>query len=148
MKPRTFKAIILEDLNRRGLQVIARKIKSITYESFSMGNAVRVRTENLFKTERETLNDILQGYAYGRFDAMTDCSSSEKDPMKERQAKYVTLTNEFSPAIDKTIRLKLSAKGIIDDKTSLKRLDCYLDQAVWRELNLIEDFDELLEVLT
>lgn len=99
-KPRTFKKIILEDLNKRGLDLIAKKIKSITYETFSMGNAVRVQALDLFKSERETLNKVLSEYEYGRFDAMTDYAYSERDESKERQAKYITLNNSFSKSLN------------------------------------------------
>jgi len=96
-KPRQFKTIILEDLKKRGLTNIAQKVVSMRYETFSMGNALRVRTKGLTVEEHVALKDILAEYEYGRFDAMTDYAYNECDKTKERQAKYVTLYNEEVP---------------------------------------------------
>lgn len=127
-KERTFKAIILEDLKKRGHNDIIKKIKSITYETFSMGNAVRVRALDLFKSERETLDLILKSYQYGRFDAMIDLQYSERDDSKERQAKYVTLNHEFSgPLMD--LAKKLSPND------------------TWRFLNQLNSYDDALKLL-
>ena len=93
-KQRQFKTIILEDLRKRGLTDIAKKVVSMRYETFSMGNALRVKAKGLLPQEHETLSAILQEYEYGRFDGMTDYAWNEKDATKERQAKYVTLYNE------------------------------------------------------
>lgn len=64
------------------------------YETFSMGNALRVKAVGLSVEEHVTLKDILAEYEYGRFDGMTDLSWNERDKTKERQAKYVTLYND------------------------------------------------------
>lgn len=121
-KPRTFKKIILEDLEKRGRQDLAKKIKSITYESFSMGNAVRVETLDLFKKEREELDSILKEYAYGRFDGMTDYAYSERDHSKERQAKYVTLNNRFSETIE-TVCKKINPDNYWETACKLESYD-------------------------
>ena len=132
-KPRTFKKIILEDLNRRGLGHIAGKVRSITYESFSMGNAVRVETVDLFRAERDLLKSILDEYAYGRFDAMTDYTYSEHDQTKERQAKYVTLSNKFSDPV----------------RHAVTRIWSFDERSVehWQKCCAIEGYDEILTKL-
>lgn len=129
MKPRTFKTIILEDLNRNGKAALAAKIKSITYETFSMGNAVRVATLDMFKSERKELDDYLYRYVYGRFDGMTDCQSSERDHKMERQCKYLTINNTFSEALK-----KLAATKCGDDR--------YNSQ--WEFLCALESFDDAI----
>jgi hypothetical protein len=145
MKQRTFKKIIFDDLKKRDLHHIIYAIKSVRYETFSMGNALRVQTLNLFKSDRAILESILKGYEYGRFDAMTDYSYSEKDPTKERQAKYVTLTNEFSDVIKQAAKHHLEQDlGVTDDKSAQDKLGIWYDTAIWRTLQNLESFDQAI----
>lgn len=133
----TFKKLILDDLKSQGLHSIASKIKSITYESFSMGDAVRVETLNLFKSERETLENLLYDYKYGTFDSMTDCSGiKENTANKARRAKYVTLNNKFTQDIKDDIKDLLRIDwDITDDATAKDKRGEWYDTLVWRELN-------------
>lgn len=149
MKQPTFKKIILDDLKKSGLFDIIPKIKSITFDQFAGGNSVNVRGENLFKSERETLEKLLSKYQYGHFDGMIDLYEySNRRSDLPRQAKFVNLRNEFSEVIYKTAKHHLeNSMNIIDDKTAQDKWSCWYDQAVWRIIQEIESFDHILSWL-
>ena len=146
-KPRQFKTIILEDLNKRKMSSIASKITSITYETYSMGNSLNVRTKDLFKSERGALKMVLNEYAYGRFDAMTDYAYSERDASKERQAKYVSINNDFSEVIKNAVKEYYHRLGIIDDVTAMKEHNTYYYQLLYQKTNSLESYDDAIKLL-
>lgn len=93
---KTFKKLILDDIKARGLDHIAKKVTSIKYKSFSGGDSVDVSIKNAWKSERETLKNLLDEYHDGHFNGMIDCYEY-KETNKARTAKYVHYQNEFSP---------------------------------------------------
>ena len=134
----TFKKLILDDLKSQGKSDIVAKIKSITYESFSGGNAVRVKAIDLNKSQREFLENLLNEYQYGTFDSMTDCQGY-KDSPKPRSAKFVQLSHVFSTEVRAKVIAKMVTEwGITDDKSCQEKRHCWLDAAVWRDLNDLE----------
>lgn len=146
-KKPTFKKLILDDLKAQGHHTIAAKIKSIRYESFSMGSSVDVDGVDLFKEEREILKSLLDDYTYGTFDPYTDCSGvKENTANKVRRAKYVHLNNEFSnPVKEKAIVHLGNYYGIFDDETAQEKRRCWYDTALWRvmsEASSVEDFNK------
>lgn len=138
-KQQTFKKIILDDLKAQGLQVIAAKINSIRYETFSMGSAVRVEARNLFKRERETLERILREYQHGSFDGMTDCYNYEESK-KPRSAKWVTLNHEFSEEVKAEVKANLAHMfGVTDNESAQAKFGQWYDVVVWRKLQELEN---------
>ena len=137
---KTFKSIILGDLKAQGLHSIAQKIKSITYQSYSGGDSVRVKALNLFKSEREALKVILSTYEEGNFNAMEDIYEYKKGPtQKERTAKYVFLDNEFSPEVKEMAKLTLSKDwSITDNDTAKAKMNCWYDDAQWKIIQELE----------
>jgi hypothetical protein len=134
-KQPTFKKLILEELKAKGHHAIAGKIKSIKYRSFSMGDAVDVSAVNLWKSEREILEDLLSEYRAGSFNSMEDMYEYKKGPDKKpRTAKYVHLDNEFSPDIKDDVKAMLALDGITDNDTAYKRRGHWFDQVVWLEI--------------
>jgi hypothetical protein len=91
---KTFKKIILEDLKAQNLDSIAKKIKSITLQTYSMGSTLHVSTSGLTDSERTTLKNVLEEYQDGHFNGMEDIYEYKKGAQKkERTAKYVNLQN-------------------------------------------------------
>jgi len=133
---KTFKKIILDDIKKQGWAHLIPKIKSIRYKSYSGGDSVNVDCLNCTKSERLFLKELTDKYQYGHFDCMTDCYEySNKNNDVERQAKYVFLNCEYSEEIrDKAKNLLLDKYGIVDDKTSMHKLNEWYDTSVWRIL--------------
>lgn len=102
-----------------------------------MGNAVRVKTYDLWKEERETLESILRKYQYGSFDSMQDMYVMDRAKSTvERQAKFVTLTNEFTYETRMKMKEVLRDQwGIIDDQSSHDKRGIWYETAVFRDLN-------------
>lgn len=135
---KTFKKIILDDLKSQKLHSIVAKIKSIKYDSFSMGDSVDVTAVNLTKTEREKLESILREYQHGSFDGMTDCYNYSKSS-KERSAKYVHLRHEFTEDVKERVKADLKAHyDITNDKEAQAKFNCWYDNLVWRKCNELE----------
>lgn len=144
-KQPTFKKIILDDLKQQGLSNIVAKIKSITYETFSMGDAVRVEAWDLTKSEREKLNEILKEYQHGYFDGMNDIYEYT-DSKKPRSAKYVTLSANYTAEAKAAAKAQLLHKYGVkenDDQESRRLFNCWYDQAVHQELYKIESFEKV-----
>lgn len=135
---KTFKKIILDDLKSQGLHSIVKKIKSIKYETFSMGDSVDVKAVNLTKTERTKLESILREYQHGSFDGMTDCYNYEKSS-KERSAKYVHLHHEFTEDVKNRVKEYLkSMYEVTNDQESQAKFRIWYDNLVWRKCNELE----------
>ncbi len=131
----TWKKMILNDLKAQGFSTIAAKIKSITSDH----NSVNVRSENLFKAERETLEGILREYQSGRFDGMTDSYVYDDTHSKPRTCRFVFLRNEFSEDIKAKIAGELLIdNGVSDDASSMAKLGIWYDVAIWRRLSDLE----------
>lgn len=72
---------------------------SVTSESFSMGNAIRVSW-----TDGPTTNEIkniTEKYVYGTFDSMTDCSGRKQTFCEGfyGEAKYITQSRKISDEV-------------------------------------------------
>ena len=132
----TFKKILKDILKERGLSTISSKIVSVKTEA----NSARVRTLNLFKSERETLEKILGEFEQGHFDGMQDLYVYSREESKHAVSfKYIFLNNEFAPAIVEQIKTKLREEwDIVDDKTAQEKKACWYDVAVNRELCALE----------
>ena len=81
---------------------------SVTSDSFANGNSVNVSWQNGPTTKQ--IDDIVNKYAYGRFDSMTDYAFSEYTEGLA-QAKYVStsreVTQEFKNLITEALRVKM-----------------------------------------
>lgn len=134
-----FKKLILGDLKEANENEIIKKIKSIRYSSFSMGDAVDVESVNLTKTERDTLESILNEYQSGSFNSMEDIYEYRKDSTKLRTAKYVCLRNEFSQDVKDKVKKDLADNfEVIDYASAWKFLGCDYETAVYRKLIQLE----------
>ncbi len=134
----TFKKLILDELKADGHLNIVKKIKSIRYQSFSMGNAVDVSSIDLNKIERRTLEKVLAGYKSGYFDSMQDLYVYGKSS-KVRSAKYVSLHNEFSQDVKDRVKKGLEERGVTDYKSAWDKCGCDYETAVYRNLVELED---------
>ena len=141
IKQPTFKKLILDELKTLNETSIISKIKSITYDPYTMGDAVRVKAVNLGRGERERLETLLDSYQYGHFDGMQDMYIASNIDKNKRQAKYVTLTNEFCDSVKEIIRNNLARQGVSNDDEARAKCNCWLDQVIWRKLNDLTDDD-------
>lgn len=73
---------------------------SVTSESFSMGNAVRISWTDGVTTDQ--VNEITRKYQYGSFDGMTDSYNYTNSRDDIPQAKYVQVSRDFSDLVMKT----------------------------------------------
>lgn len=137
MKQPTFKKLILGDLKAAGHLMIAKKIKSVTYETYSGGCTVNVKALCLRKKEREILENLLEEYKYGSFDGMTDLYSLKEVPStKLRTAKHVFLNNEWTKEIVEAAWLDLKKKyGKEIENDCLGITGRWKDQLIWEYLN-------------
>lgn len=137
---KTFKKIILDDLKAQGLGHIAAKITSIRYRAFAGGDSVDVSAVNLVKAEREKLEGILREYQYGKFDGMQDLYEYDREPAtKSRQAKFVSLSHEWTQDMKERIKVTLAKDwDITDDQSAMARMGCWYDQASHRLLSQLE----------
>jgi hypothetical protein len=98
---------------------------SVTSESFSMGNAVRVNwTDGPTVKEVDSITDK---YAYGRFDGMTDYAYSEHNDSLP-QAKYVTTSRNISEAAREEVRSKYTFD---DSSMSGYEQDLYINRKIY-----------------
>lgn len=134
MKKPGHKKLIRDHLESLGHFELVKKIKSVTYETFAGGSAIRIKTVNCTKVERETLNKELAIFSYGTFDAMTDCEGV-KDFHHERAAKFLTITNEFTDDLKDLIKKELELNWtVVDDESSQRVFNCWYEQIIWRKL--------------
>ena len=129
---KTFKKIILDDLKVLNRQDIIKKITSIVADHSS----VKVRTKNLFKTQRDWFDAYLHKYEMGHFDGMTDCYeyNNRRDDV-ERQVRFVFLDNDFCEELKKEMKENLVEKwGITDDQTAMKARGRWYDQCIYCDL--------------
>lgn len=141
MKPTktTFKKLIMDELKSKGLHSIANKIYSIKYETYSGGDSVRVYTTNLFKTERKTLDAILDCYQDGDFDGMNDLYTHRKGQARVRTAKYVMLNNKYTQEVENSVIEHLKNHwDVYDDKTAQAKFRCWFDSVKHRFLTNME----------
>lgn len=140
MKRPTFKKLILDDIKAAGHVLIAKKIRSITYDSFANGDAVRVRALCLRKKERELLDELLEDYRDGKFDSYEDIyvPKGREQRTKLRTAKYVFLNNEWPDNIKEAAwsDLKKHYGNEIDDIGECLRITGrWKDQLIYEFLN-------------
>lgn len=83
----------MTELKEKGLVLIASKIVSITYQSYTGGDSVRVKAFGLSDEETSTLKNILNQYQEGSFDSMQDLYTYSA-AARVRGAKHVFLSNE------------------------------------------------------
>jgi len=85
---------------------------SVTSESFSMGNAVRVSCIDLSKEVSDKVKAICRAHQYGSFDGMTDMYEDDNRNDSVQQVKYVTfsenISDERKQAIWDELRAELS----------------------------------------
>ncbi len=128
----TPKKIILNELKSKGLSRIASKIKSIRKD----GNSIRVETVDLFRQDRELLQNVLDTYTQGTFDGMQDLYVYDSSkPKREFSVKYAFLNNEFSDVEREKIKAQLRMKyDVFDDTSSMRVFNRWFDQVVWTKL--------------
>lgn len=111
-----------------------------TSESFSMGNAVRVRYTDQPREVHEKIRALLAKYQYGHFDGMTDCYEYTNGRDDIPQIKWLTITNDMSDAKKEEIYQQLRTTWAGGDdlpetyqQGSNEILDGeYVSQMVWR----------------
>lgn len=142
---KTFKKIILDDMKANGLGHLVPKIKSIRYESYSMGSSVRVKSLDLFKEEKAAMESLLAKYQYGHFDGMQDLYEISNSRDDIRQAKFVFLNNEYSEPVKRAVDVYLEKVfGVTDDETAQKKMHCWKDSAVWQTIQKVTGYDQLM----
>lgn len=134
----TFKVLIKSDLKKEGRDEILKKIVSVRYSSFSMGDSVDVETLDLTKSEREHMKTLLNSYKSGHFNSMEDIFEYKSVQSKTRTAKYVSLNNRFSENTKKLVMKLLEDQGIVDNSTAYQIRKTDYDQLLWEELNKLE----------
>jgi hypothetical protein len=134
----TFKTLIKSDLKAMKQESIAKKIISVRYDSFSMGDSVDVKSIDLGKKDREILENLLAEYKSGSYNSLEDLYEYKKTKSKTRTAKFVSLKNEFSDSTKAKIKKSLEEKGVIDNDSSWKILNCWYDEAMWKGLTALE----------
>lgn len=82
---------------------------SVTSESFSMGNAVRVSCIDLSKEVSDKVKAICKAHQYGRFDGMTDMYEDDNRNDSLQQVKYVTFSENISDERKQAIWAELRA---------------------------------------
>ena len=103
-------AMIRAELKRRGFKC------SVTSESYSMGNSVRVRiVGDLMPATVKAINAYCDQFQYGHFDGMIDCYeySNRRDDLP--QSKYVHVEIEYSEAIKSEVKAYLANIGNMED---------------------------------
>lgn len=137
----TFKKLILDDLKSQGRKDIADKIKSITYDTYAGGDAVRVKAYDLGKEQREFLYSLLREYQDGHFDGMQDLYIYDKTNSKARTAKYVQFNHDFTPAVEERLIAKLKDQyaGLDSDAECRAAHNDWLDPFLWRKMNEFEN---------
>jgi hypothetical protein len=141
MKQPTFKKLILDNLKAMNRQDIAKKINSITYRSYSMGDSVDVRATDLGKEQRETLEALLNEYQDGHFDGMQDLYVYNRTVNKPRTAKYVHLVHEFTPETKAKLTAMIENKWDIpaDDRECFKKFNQWRDAVLWRFMSEMQE---------
>ncbi len=92
---------------------------SVTSESFSMGNAVRISWTDGVTSDQ--VNEIVRKYQYGKFDSMTDSYDITNSRDDLPQVKYVQTSRDFSD---------LAIQAFVDAHKDYYQLgDHVLDQA-------------------
>lgn len=89
--------IIRKALKERGIKA------SVTSESYSMGNSVRVEVTDLLKSEHEFLQRAFAKYQYGHFDGMNDIYEHSNTREDIPQTKFLFITNNLSEALKEEI---------------------------------------------
>jgi len=121
---KTFKKIILDDLKARGLIGLAKKIKSIRYETFSMGDAVRITAYDMTESQRGKLTEFVDRYKKTDFNSMDDSTTFRKERADvERRTHFITINFEYSIELKAKVAADLAAEGVIDDPSALKKYD-------------------------
>ena len=109
-------------------------IFSVTSDTFSMGDAVRINYTDGPKVEE--INNIADKYQYGTFDGMTDCYDNDNCRDDIPQAKYVQVSRTMSEKSRNLAKELLSLHfGITDEKSCFDILHCWYDNACWRLFN-------------
>jgi hypothetical protein len=141
MKQPTFKKLILDNLKAMNRQDISKKITSITYRSYSMGDSVTVYAFDLGREQRETLERLLDEYQDGHFDGMQDMYVYSRTVNKPRTAKYVHLRHEFTPETRAKLTAIIENKYAIplDDKECFKRFNQWRDAVLWRFMSEFQE---------
>lgn len=107
---------------------------SVTSDTYSMGDSVRIKYEDGPKTEE--VDKITSKYQYGNFDGMTDCYNNDNCRDDIPQAKYVQISRSMSERSRNLAKELLKQHfDIIDDKSCFDRLHCWYDNACWRLFN-------------
>ena len=84
---------------------------SVTSESFSMGNAVRISYTD--GPTKDAVEEIVAKYQYGSFNSMEDLYESNNVIADLPQAKYITINRAMSPETKSAIMAEM---GIAPDK--------------------------------
>ena len=83
---------------------------SVTSESFSMGNAVRVSCTDLSREVSDKVKAICRAHQYGSFDGMTDMYEDDNRNESLQQVKYVTFSENISDERKQAIWYELRAE--------------------------------------
>ena len=135
----SFKVLIKEDLKNINRLDIMKKIKSVRYSTFSMGNSLDVKAVDLSVPERKILDQVLSEYKSGSWNSMEEIYEYNKNSNKPRTAKYVGFQNDFSEESKNKVKAKLKERGIEDNETAYEKMNCCYDDLVWKELNKLEE---------
>jgi hypothetical protein len=120
---------------------------SVTSETFSMGNAVRIGWTD-GPTEK-AVKEIVDKYQYGHFDGMIDCYEYSNTRDDIPQVKYVTTQRDMSDEVRDKIVAEHNKEW--DEKYQIKDLKGYNDgfqewnsTVIYREFNK-RNFGEVAE---
>ena len=120
---------------RRELKKAYPTIKfSVTSESFSMGNSVRIHWIDGPKTDQ--INDIVKKYQYGNFDGMQDLYEYNNCIDGIPQVKYVQTSRTISDTIKMDVKdkiEKLYGIDMSDERAVLEKFSCWPDTLIYRE---------------
>lgn len=121
---------------RNELKAIFPTIKfSVTSESFSMGNAVRISWTDGATTEQ--VDKIVSKYQYGYFDGMNDLYECDNRRDDIPQAKYITTSRSFSEEAKRAMAEKMGIEWNKYDELNIELGD-YNAVLIRRELCKID----------
>lgn len=104
---------------------------SVTSESFSMGNAVRVFCTDLSKADSRKVEEICRAHEYGTFDGSDDSYHDDNRNDAVQQVKYVTfsenISDERKQAIWAELRAELSPGNENLPEDYAQNSGCYVD---------------------
>ena len=104
---------------------------SVTSDTFSMGDAVRIRWEDGPKVE--AVDAITGKYQYGHFDGMIDMYENSNCRSDIPQVKYVQTNRNMSARSEALAEELLKSEyGVYDDQTSMAFFRCWFNAAKWR----------------